>query len=305
MSGCAEASTDLPFLKMFKALKVAKGAAKGEKKLDNADAPSCPSPHSFLPGTKVLLEDGSTKNIEDVEKGDKVVATDPDTGETESKEVIDTILTEDDKDFTELTVDVDGKQATIVTTDTHPFWSLDRKKWIEAGDIRPGTDLRTPANAAVEVDEVRHYEKRQRTYDLTVNGIHTYYVLAGRAPVLVHNNECGDVVLGQGEGTAEALRSFTSTKPETEFVFDSSGGRFLAGDRERVPGGLSPHEQLAENAGMDRGTVLGGTLFRENGRLVFTENSGHYGHRWTDSARQQFQSFMSDQGIDFDYRPWG
>nr|SBP01077.1 hypothetical protein BN4615_P10593 [Nonomuraea gerenzanensis] len=38
---------------------------------------------------------------------------------------------------------------------------------------------------------------------------------------------------------------------------------------------------------------------------MFTENSGHYGHRWTDSTRRQFQKFMSDQGIDFDYRPWG
>ncbi|MYZ41045.1 MULTISPECIES: polymorphic toxin type 43 domain-containing protein, partial [unclassified Streptomyces] len=142
-------------------------------------------------------------------------------------------------------------------------------------------------------------------HNLTVSNLHTYYVLAGAIPVLVHNSNCGDVILGPGEGTADALRAFTSTKAETEFVFDSGAGRFLAGDRERIPGGLSPHEQLAEKAGMDRGTVLGGTLFRDNGRLVFTENSGHYGHRWTDATRQQFQKFMSDQGIDFDYRPWG
>lgn len=32
---------------------------------------------------------------------------------------------------------------------------------------------------------------RERTYDLTVGGLHTYYVLAGGAPVLVHNsNDC-------------------------------------------------------------------------------------------------------------------
>ncbi|MFF1926335.1 hypothetical protein ACFVW8_37945, partial [Streptomyces sp. NPDC058221] len=28
------------------------------------------------------------------------------------------------------------------------------------------------------------------THDLTVNGIHTYYVLAGATPVLVHNSGC-------------------------------------------------------------------------------------------------------------------
>ncbi|MEV0776889.1 polymorphic toxin-type HINT domain-containing protein [Streptomyces sp. NPDC050428] len=193
VSGCAEASTDVAFLKVFKLLKAAKGGVKGGKKVDGDAPSSCARPHSFLPGTKVLLADGSTKNIEDVEEGDRVVASDPDTGETKPKEVIETILTEDDKAFTELTVDANGKQATIVATDTHPFWSLDEKKWINAGDIRPGMELRTPAKAGVEVDEVRHYKKRQRTHDLTVNDIHTYYVVAGQMPVLVHNSNCAGV----------------------------------------------------------------------------------------------------------------
>lgn len=97
-------------------------------------------------------------------------------------------------------------------------------------------------------------------------------------------------------------------------VGDCGSDRDLGGDqagvidpggRERFPGGFGPHEQLAEEAGMDKGTVPGGTLFRHGGRLVFTENSGRYGHRWTDDTRQQFQKFMSDQEIGFDYRLWG
>ncbi|MEU6098672.1 hypothetical protein [Streptomyces sp. NPDC047079] len=35
-----------------------------------------------MPGTKVLMADGSTKPIEKVKAGDKVVTTDPKTGET-------------------------------------------------------------------------------------------------------------------------------------------------------------------------------------------------------------------------------
>jgi len=33
------------------------------------------------------------------------------------------------------------------------------------------------------------------TYDLTINGLHTYYVLAGTASVLVHNTSpgCGSI----------------------------------------------------------------------------------------------------------------
>ncbi|WUG23479.1 hypothetical protein OG912_11270 [Streptomyces sp. NBC_00464] len=33
----------------------------------------------------------------------------------------------------------------------------------------------------------RHYRKHVRTYNLTVTELHTYYVLAGATPVLVHN----------------------------------------------------------------------------------------------------------------------
>jgi hypothetical protein len=59
--------------------------------------------------------------------------------------------------------------------------------------------LRTPAGDTVEVTDTRHFEKRQRTHDLTITGIHAYYVMAGAAPVLVHN--C-DVALGmKDEGT--------------------------------------------------------------------------------------------------------
>ncbi|WP_375792311.1 hypothetical protein [Streptomyces rhizosphaericus] len=48
--------------------------------------------------------------------------------------------------------------------------------------------LRTDKGKAVTVTSVRRFTKPQRTYDLTVSGIHTYYVLAGATPVLVHNS---------------------------------------------------------------------------------------------------------------------
>lgn len=33
------------------------------------------------------------------------------------------------------------------------------------------------------------YVRRARTYNLTVDDLHTYYVLAGDTPVLVHNSD--------------------------------------------------------------------------------------------------------------------
>ncbi|MFG2986981.1 ricin-type beta-trefoil lectin domain protein [Streptomyces sp. NPDC048258] len=143
--------------------------------------------HSFLPGTEVLLADGSSKKIEDIEAGDVVLTTDPETGESYTKTVVDTIQTEDDKDFTELTVATEDGPSSIIATDTHPFWIPELNEWIEAGDLQVGTRLRTSAGNHVEIVALNRYTKRQRTHDLTIDEIHTYYVLAGATPVLVHN----------------------------------------------------------------------------------------------------------------------
>ncbi|MFF5922581.1 polymorphic toxin-type HINT domain-containing protein, partial [Streptomyces flavochromogenes] len=193
-SQCGWAATDIPFLKPVKGLKAIAKLAKGEKAAERTEevaetvGKTCPvGKHSFLPGTKVLLADGTSKNIEDIAVGDTVLATDPDTGETRGEEILDVIVTEDDKAFTELTVKAGATKAKIIATDTHPFWSVSLKKWIDAGEITAGTTLRASNGSAVEATAVRHYTKQQRTYDLTVNTIHTYYVLAGGTPVLVHN----------------------------------------------------------------------------------------------------------------------
>ncbi|WP_437014106.1 polymorphic toxin-type HINT domain-containing protein [Streptomyces sp. enrichment culture] len=145
--------------------------------------------HSFLPGTKVLLADGSTKPIEDVELGDKVAVTDPKTGKTTAREVAGTIVTEDDKEFSDLTVKTaSGEAQDLVATTTHPFWVVSERTWIKAGDLEPGMKLRTPSGDTVEVAANHHFDKRQQTHDLTVSDVHTYYVLAGATPVLVHNS---------------------------------------------------------------------------------------------------------------------
>lgn len=145
--------------------------------------------HSFIPGTEVLMADGSRKAIEDIETGDVVFATDPETGESYKKTVLETIRTEDDKDFTELTVATDDGPASIVATDTHPFWVPELNEWVNAGNLQVGNYLRTSAGNHVKIVELNHYTKRQRTHDLTIDDVHTYYVLAGATPVLVHN--CG------------------------------------------------------------------------------------------------------------------
>lgn len=154
--------------------------------------------HSFLPGTEVALADGSSKNIEDVEVGDEVLATDPETGKTYSKAVLDTIRTEDDKDFTDVTVAAPDGPSSIIATDTHPFWVPNLDRWVDAGNLNVGDMLRTSSGTYVKILELKRFTKRQRTHDLTIADVHTYYVLAGATPVLVHNCGGGDGYLYRG-----------------------------------------------------------------------------------------------------------
>ena len=114
---------------------------------------------------------------------------------TTVREVAGTIVTEDDKHFSDLTVKTAlGKSQALVATTTHPFWVESEQTWIKAGDLEPGMRLHTPMEDMVEVTANRHYDARQRTHDLTVTGIHAYYVLADETPLLVHN--CGEIDYG-------------------------------------------------------------------------------------------------------------
>ncbi|WP_409469000.1 polymorphic toxin-type HINT domain-containing protein [Streptomyces sp. HC307] len=144
----------------------------------------------FLPGTNVLMADGTTKDIEDVELGDEVQATDPETGETGPREVTRLIVTEDDKYFNELSIATEDGVDELTATHEHPFWSPSEQQWIEAGALTPGMTLLTDDGDVVLVTGNRAYTQHARTYNLTVDDLHTYYVLAGQTPVLVHNSNC-------------------------------------------------------------------------------------------------------------------
>ncbi|WP_380281619.1 RHS repeat-associated core domain-containing protein [Kitasatospora purpeofusca] len=158
-----------------------------------------PCENSFPPDTKVSMSDGSSKAIGEIEPGDSVTATDPQTGETASKSVTATIVTPDDSKFTELTLVAPAKRndpaatTTIVSTATHPYWDETTQRWTEAASLQTGHHLTTPDRATLLVVGTRTYTTPpQQANNLTVADLHTYYVLAGNAPVLVHN--CNDLV---------------------------------------------------------------------------------------------------------------
>ncbi|WP_371602936.1 Hint domain-containing protein [Streptomyces sp. NBC_01220] len=158
-----------------------------EKKPD--EPKTCPVRHSFLAGTPVLLADGRRVPIERVQVGDKVFATDPGSGRTRVRKVEQAITTYDDKHFTRLTFRTPTGPGVVTATDTHPFWVVDQRRWTNAGDLAPGARLRTLDGRTAVVAGITRYDRRQTTYDLTVAGIHTYYVAVDSTGLLVHNND--------------------------------------------------------------------------------------------------------------------
>lgn len=82
--------------------------------------------------------DGTSKPIGQLQPGDVVLATDPETGETAAKTVTATIFTEDDKTYVDLAIATEDGTKRITTTDHHPFWSESEQEWLDAGDLKPG-----------------------------------------------------------------------------------------------------------------------------------------------------------------------
>jgi RHS repeat-associated protein len=186
--------------------KAADNVADGAKAADNGpsgagtktDAPkkeaACPA-NSFVPGTKVVMADGSKKNIEDLKVGEEVLATDPETGDTRTRKVTNIRSDKGGKDLVTLTVDPDGKDGKakpgkVTSTAAHLYWLPDAGKWVEADQLEPGMWLQTSAGTWIQITAIDDSRRSERVHNLTVSGVHTYYVAAGATTVLVHNNNC-------------------------------------------------------------------------------------------------------------------
>ena len=149
--------------------------------------------NSFPLGTLVLMADGTTRSIEDVRVGDQVIATDPETGESGPRTVTAEIKGSGEKALVKVMLDVGATSSDAVesvsATDNHPFWEDSQRKWINAGELRVGQLVRTPDGSRVRVIDIVAYRAQATVYNLTIDDLHTYYVLAGRTPVLVHNTD--------------------------------------------------------------------------------------------------------------------
>jgi hypothetical protein len=140
-----------------------------------------------------------TRNIEDLQVGDTVIAADPETGEVGPRLIVQKFeRTAYKLCVLELTTD-DGLTQTLEPTPEHPFYLPATNEWREAGELNPGDQVLDPAGAlqTVVANRIDDHPEGVPVYNMEVEGLHTYFVSAHGArapPVLVHNTDgigCG------------------------------------------------------------------------------------------------------------------
>jgi RHS repeat-associated protein len=146
---------------------------------------SCPI-NSFVPGTLVVLADGTLAPIESLDTGDLVLTGDPETGEVSAQPVIAPITGTGTKHLVEVVTDA----GTWTATANHPIW-VDGKGWTQAADLTTGDQL-VGSTGGILVVQAMHdlgWLAGQTVHNLSIAGTHTYYIATpdGNLDALVHN----------------------------------------------------------------------------------------------------------------------
>ncbi len=226
---------------------------------------------SFSGETEVLMADGTTKPISEVEVGDFVLAEDPESGERGAREVTHLWGHQD----TIIDLEIDGHD--VATTEEHSFWNYSDGEWQRADTLDPGDLVLTADGATLTVEGFEWESRTTAAYNLTVDGIHTYFVEVDGDAVLVHNT--GDGRCGLGESIVRHI-------PENRALNGVSQSGRAAYIDDVLTSDLADHRILDPNTGRqarfdpelenviiyDPTSPTGGTAFpRPGGRDWFRE----------------------------------
>jgi RHS repeat-associated protein len=253
--------------------------------LEPVAATSCKL-HSFRPDTRVRLANGTTKRIRDIKLGDKVLATDEKPGTLKARTVV-ALHINTDHELVDLGVrdPRTGHTDVIHTTKHHPFWVTNRHGWSTATDLHPGEQLSSADGRPVVVATVQRYTGAQVMRDLTIDQLHTYYVVAGTTPVLVHN--CGNRPPNLSPEGAGRRGAFNQAKRDSGIPTSQSPDRTLPNVDRRgnpQPGRIYEFDVPAEGGGARTVRIrddAGGHEFPDDpsqnrGPHFNTENGDHY-----------------------------
>ncbi|MFJ6988640.1 MULTISPECIES: polymorphic toxin-type HINT domain-containing protein [unclassified Streptomyces] len=261
---------------MGRGLAVRSGGKVAAAEVDGAIANLLKAQCSFVPETPVLLASGKSKEISKVGPGDKVAAADPETGKRKGARTVTAGLVHLDDDLLDVIVrDAVGAMSTLRSTADHPFWNDTRHTWTRAADLRPGDLLNTATDTHVQVVTVKDRPGSADMYNLTVADLHTYYVLAGETPVLVHNSGGGsDPTSFSNLIPADTPEWFKPIAPGTVLSRSGNYAYVVTGDGELVIGKRTAgHVSIAQG----RDVLAAGEFKTKGGQVVYLDNkSGHY-----------------------------
>lgn len=147
--------------------------------------------YCFIAGTMVITAVG-LRRIEEIKKGDTVLAYDDNAGRYEEMPVTDTYINE-----TEELVEINVGDETIACTPGHSF--LTTKGWKKARDLTTNDILKTLSkDQKITKITKKKLASNIKVYNLNVMSCHTYAV--GKAGVIVHNGCSGSYELDFSDG---------------------------------------------------------------------------------------------------------
>ncbi|MBQ2040024.1 MAG: hypothetical protein II486_11280 [Thermoguttaceae bacterium] len=136
-------------------------------------------------GTQILMADGSTKSIEQIQPGDVVLAADHLNPESkpQAAEVV-RFFDNGEKDVVKLSFADDQE---VVCTPEHPFYVIG-KGWVHAQDLQQGDFCLSATGDKIAFVSKENLVEKQRVYNFEVDNLHTYFVGSNFVvSILVHN----------------------------------------------------------------------------------------------------------------------
>ncbi|MDF1488274.1 polymorphic toxin-type HINT domain-containing protein [Tessaracoccus caeni] len=205
---------------------------------------------------------GGRKPIDEVQVGDLVVATDPETGEHAAK-VVEAVFVHEDEVYG---LSIDGE--TIATTEDHPFWSVTDQQFEQADQLAAAEQVLAVDGTPLVVTRpvFRTATTRALAYNLTVGETHTYHV--GETQTLVHN-DCGPDLDALAASGGEPVKK-TLTRAGHSY------------QKHRDRGQLAPVENRELNSA---GLSLLEDILTAPGTRVVTNRGGNFAGRYLYSKR--------------------
>jgi hypothetical protein len=147
------------------------------------------NPCCFVGDTLVKCADGEKTIAEIVDivnsNGDCLVETfNEETNEVEYKNVINGLLTKENADVIKLTIEENGVEYTVTSTDDHRFYTKNRG-WVEAKDLTEDDDIQIYQNKAGKLIKKEYLEQKMDVYDIEVEDNHNFFANG----ILAHNCE--------------------------------------------------------------------------------------------------------------------